>query len=206
MKITDPDIIKNGEKDLIEAVTDDLDLDAVKEVLKKKMAATAISSKGGKIVVYHDEIAFRLNFDIHLSGSLMFDRQGNYIPGTDETDDKENLLSEDFDLDDINIDENTEEVGSQTLLSDAENHKIEDNDIFEEKQSTIETRREELDIGLPDYDLDDGVDQENESPDETKDKEIETKKNDLLQNNIVDDDINDILKESREFWNLKKDS
>ena len=151
MKITDPDIIKNGEKDLIEAVTDDLDLDAVKEVLKKKMAATAISSKGGKIVVYHDEIAFRLNFDIHLSGSLMFDRQGNYIPGTDETDDKENLLSEDFDLDDINIDENMKEVGSQTLLSDAENHKIEDNDM----QSTIETMREELDIGLPDYDLDD---------------------------------------------------
>ena len=64
MKITDPDVIKNGEKDLIEAVQDDLDLDAVKEVLKKRMAAAALSSKGGEIMVYNNEIAFRLDFDI----------------------------------------------------------------------------------------------------------------------------------------------
>ncbi|MBU2455659.1 MAG: hypothetical protein KJ668_20315, partial [Proteobacteria bacterium] len=34
----------------------------------------------------------------------------------------------------------------------------------------------------------------------------DAEENDLIQNDIVDDDINDILKESREFWELKKDS
>ncbi|MCP4022695.1 MAG: hypothetical protein GY729_12700, partial [Desulfobacteraceae bacterium] len=70
MKITDPDVIKAGEKDLIDAVQDDLDWDAVKEIIKEKMAATALSSKGGQIVVHNNEIAFRIDFDISLSGSL----------------------------------------------------------------------------------------------------------------------------------------
>ncbi|WP_299977206.1 hypothetical protein [Desulfobacula sp.] len=127
MKITDPDIIKNGEKNLIEAVKDDIDPAVVKEVLKKKMAAAALSYKGGEIVVYNNKIAFRLDFDIHLSGSFMFDRQGSYIPESDETGNQES------DNSDIEMD-------------------------------------------------------------------------DILQDDIVDDDINDILKESREFWELKKDS
>ncbi len=120
MKITDPNVIKNGEKDLIDAVTDDLDLDTIKDILKNRMAAAALSSKGGEIIVHNNEIAFRVNFDIQLSGSLMFDRQGNYIPETEdkEPDDQENLISEDFDLEDIDINETLEEVGSQTLLDD----------------------------------------------------------------------------------------
>lgn len=36
MKITDPGIIKNGEKDLIELLKEDLDLDAVREIIQKK--------------------------------------------------------------------------------------------------------------------------------------------------------------------------
>ncbi|MBC2703895.1 hypothetical protein [Desulfobacula sp.] len=127
MKITDPDVIKNGEKNLIEAVKDDIDLAAVKEILKKKMAATALSYKRGEIVVYNNKIAFRLDFETHLSGSFMFDRQGNYIPESDQTGDQ----------------------------------KSENNEI-------------EMD--------------------------------DLIRDDIVDDDINDILKESREFWELKKES
>ncbi|MBU8848350.1 MAG: hypothetical protein KOO65_12580 [Desulfobacterales bacterium] len=125
MKITDPDIIKNGEKNLIEAVKDDIDLAVIKEVLKKKVAETALSYKGGELVVHNNEIAFRLDFDIRLSSSFMFDRQGNYIPGSDKTKNQEN---DQIDMDDI------------------------------------------------------------------------------IQDDIVDDDINDILKESRDFWEQKKDS
>jgi len=207
MKITDPDIIKNGEKDLIEAVKDDLDLDTVKEILKKRMEAAKLSSKGGEIIVHNNEIAYRLDFDIHLSGSLMFDRQGNYISESDQTlddelneteasdksDDQENLISEDFDLEDINIDETLEEVAPQTLLDDDE----------DTETKNIETpEEEELNIGLPDYNLDDELDPENE-----QDAEADTQKDDLIENDIVeDDDMSDILQESRDFWDQKKDS
>jgi len=197
MKITDPDVIKNGEKDLIEAVTDDLDLETVKDILKNRMAAAALSSKGGEIIVYKNEIAFRVNFDIQLSGSLMFDRQGNYIPetGDKESDDQENLISEDFDLEDIDINETLEEVGSQTLLDDTEDAKIENNDTsVEEEQNTDESIEENLNINLPDYDFDDELDPESEDPDESDDGDI------------VSDDMGDILEESRDFWEPKKDS
>ncbi|RLC23178.1 MAG: hypothetical protein DRH93_07945 [Deltaproteobacteria bacterium] len=215
MKITDPDIIKNGEKDLIEAVKDDLDLDAVKEILKKRMEAAKLSSKGGEIIVHNNEIAYRLDFDIRLSGSLMFDRQGNYISESDQTvddepgeqeapgksDDQENLISEDFDLEDINIDETLEEVAPQTLLNDDEDTEIENIETPEE---------EELNIALPDYNLDDELDPENGNPDENEnepDVEVGAQKDDLIENDIgEDDDMSDILQESRDFWDQKKDS
>ncbi len=215
MKITDPDIIKNGEKDLIEAVKDDLDLDAVKEILKKRMEAAKLSSKGGEIIVHNNEIAYRLDFDIHLSGSLMFDRQGNYISESDQTvddepgeqeapgksDDQENLISEDFDLEDINISETLEEVAPQTLLNDDEDTEIENIETPEE---------EELNIALPDYNLDDELDPENGNPDENEnepDVEAGAQKDDLIENDIgEDDDMSDILQESRDFWDQKKDS
>ncbi len=215
MKITDPDIIKNGENDLIEAVKDDLDLDAVKEILKKRMEAAKLSSKGGEIIVHNNEIAYRLDFDIRLSGSLMFDRQGNYISESDQTvddepgeqeapgksDDQENLISEDFDLEDINIDETLEEVAPQTLLNDDEDTEIENIETPEE---------EELNIALPDYNLDDELDPENGNPDENEnepDVEVGAQKDDLIENDIgEDDDMSDILQESRDFWDQKKDS
>ena len=240
MKITDPDVIKTGEKDLIDAVKDDLDLDMVKEIIQNRMAAAALSSKGGEIIVHNNEIAFRLDFDIQLSGSLMFDRQGNYISEIDETSksddtgDQEAEVSEDLDLDDININDALEEVGPETILSDDEDEILdEDNDFEENLEDEIE---EDLKINLPDYDLDDEIDQEdpndleNEEPetdseelfdgddDELEDSEektdsgeTESEGDESIQesvdnDNIVDDDINDILQESQDFWEQKKDS
>lgn len=194
MKITDPDVIKNGEKDLIKAVMDDLDLDAIQKILIQKMAAQTLSAKGGEIVVHNNEIAYRLDFETRLSGSLMFDRQGNYIS---ESDDDETLISEDFDLDDINIDEPLEEVAPQAPLNDDEEMETKDTDIPEE----------DLSIDLPEYDLDDELDPDTEDDEgeKTQEDDIEDEKDDLIQDEIVDDDISDILEESREFWDQKKD-
>jgi len=72
MKITDPDVIKSGEKDLIDAVKDDLDLDTIKDIMQNRMNAKALVSKGGEIVVHNNAIAFRLDFNLEISGSLMF--------------------------------------------------------------------------------------------------------------------------------------
>ena len=79
MKITDPHIIQTGEKKLITAVQEKLDQETVKTILKERLSETSVASRGGQIVVHDNNIAFRLDFDLKLSGSLLFDRQGNYI-------------------------------------------------------------------------------------------------------------------------------
>lgn len=84
MKITDPHIIQTGEKKLIVSVQEHLDLKTVKTILMDRMAETSFASTGGQIVVHDNQIAFRLDFNLQLSGSLLFDRQGNYIPDSSE--------------------------------------------------------------------------------------------------------------------------
>ena len=176
MKITDPGVIKNGEKDLIDLLKEDLDLDAVREIIKKKMTSAALSPKGGEIVVHNNQIAFRMDFDLCLSGSLMFDRQGNHIPESDERlDSNQGLIEEDEG--DLMVPESNEDI----------------------------TTGEKTDLDLPDYDLDplDDLDELTEAPE----SEIEFKEDDpLLIDDLADDDITDILKESRDFWEKKKDS
>ena len=176
MKITDPGVIKNGEKDLIDLLKEDLDLDAVREIIKKKMTSAALSPKGGEIVVHNNQIAFRMDFDLCLSGSLMFDRQGNHIPESDERlDSNQGLIEEDEG--DLMVPESNEDI----------------------------TTGEKTDLDLPDYDLDplDDLDELTEAPE----SEIEFKEDDpLLIDDLADDDITDILKESRDFWEKQKDS
>lgn len=180
MKITDPGVIKSGEKDLIESLKEDLDLDVVREIIKKKMTAAALSPKGGEIVVHNNQIAFRMDFDLCLSGSLMFDRQGNHIPGPDDPFDSE---------------EGPEKNNG-------------DGPMVPEKNEDINTG-EKMEIGLPDYDLDplddlDNLDELTEDPE----PELELREDDapLIIDDLADDDITDILKESRDFWEKKKDA
>jgi hypothetical protein len=79
MRITDPQVIQDGEQDLIASVQKDLDLEAVKDLLKERLNASALSPKGGRIVVHDNDVAFRLDYEINLNGSLLFDRDGNLI-------------------------------------------------------------------------------------------------------------------------------
>lgn len=153
MKITNPDVIKNGEKDLIKAVQEDLDLDAVKTILLEKMSAAALRSNGGKIIVHDNEIAFQLDFDIQLNGSLLFDRQGNHIP---ENEDLEPSIPEDLDLDGVPIADDLEQDEPLPLSDEFEQEEIEADDI--------------------------------------------------IQDGLADEDITDILKESQDFWDQKKET
>ncbi len=168
MKITDPGIIKNGENDLIELLKEDLDLDAVREIIQKKMTSAALSPKGGEIVVHDNQIAFRMDFELCLSGSLMFDRQGNHIPESDELLDSQDPMDQ--------------------------------GDIL---------AGEKTDLDLPDFNLDplNDIDVLDELDELTDEPEIELKEEgDLLMDELADDDMTDILKESRDFWEKKKDS
>lgn len=230
MKITDPDIIKSGEKDLIAAVTEDLDLEAVKTILEKRLAASTLTSNGGEIVVHNDQIAFRLDISVQLSGSLMFDRQGNYIPDSDEAPSETASLPEDLALEDLDIGEALEEVGPGVLEEDDNGHisdtPASDETMLQEDDPIVTALEgEDLDVDLPDYppEADENLDQdagdvtsEAEMALDEPDERIEEGDSDFdplgdinpddETNGTGEEDIDDILKESREFWEQKKES
>ncbi len=82
MKITDQDIIKNGEKELIDAITGDLDWTAIEQVFKDKYnlgLQEDVEYKQGDIIVYNNQIAYRLDFDVKVTLSVLFDRKGEYL-------------------------------------------------------------------------------------------------------------------------------
>lgn len=171
MKITDPQVIQTGEKKLIDAVRQHLDLETVKTILMDRTAETLFESKGGQIVVHDNQIAFRLNFELKLNGSLLFDRQGNYI---DDPSESSTLL-------------NPETLENDTnRLSDSLENDLTDQDNDENAQQS--------DLLLDD---DAGESAQNFSAEDT----------DVPgSDDALDDDIDDILQESREFWNQKKGS
>ena len=153
MKITDPQIIQNGEKKLIDAVQEHLDLETVKTILMDRIAEIPFESKGGEIVVHDNQIAFRLDFDLKLNGSLLFDREGNYIPApqappslfVDESfdedtnrfsDSSENSL-DDLDSDDT-VDDDTvdDDTVDDTLDDDIDDILKESRDFWEKKKGS----------------------------------------------------------------------
>ncbi len=82
MKITDSEVIKNSEKELIDAITGDLDWEAIENVFKKKHSLSLeddVEYKDGDLVIYNNAIAYKLNFDVRISLSVLFDRQGDCL-------------------------------------------------------------------------------------------------------------------------------
>lgn len=161
MKITDPDVIKNGEKDLIEAVKEDIDWNALKDVIKEQMEISSFSAQGGGLLVHNNRIAFKIDFDLSFKGSLMFDREGNYIAS--EAQPAESTDSAEF----VEPDEAPE------------------SDEATEPDETGETEAESEGGPAPAP-----AEQDTESVGEASAEEPD----------MLNDDIDDILKESREFW------
>lgn len=171
MKITDPQVIQTGEKKLIEAVQQHLDIETVKTILMDRSAETLFESKGGQIVVHDSQIAFRLDFELKLNGSLLFDRQGNYI----------------------------DDPSGSLTLSNPEPLENDTNRLSEAPENDITDQDDDENAEYSDLLLDDdaGESAQNFSAEDTEVPDSD---------DALDDDIDDILQESRDFWNQKKGS
>jgi len=91
VKVTDSDVIQMGEKELIDAITGDLDWEAIEKIFKNKYHLgfqEDIEYKNGDIVVHNNQIAYKLNFDVRISLSVLFDRKGECLTVTALTDDQ----------------------------------------------------------------------------------------------------------------------
>ena len=89
MRITDSEVIKNGEQDLIDAITGDLDWGAIDEIFQrdhKLKIGEDVEYTKGDIVAVNNQVAYRLEFDIKVPLSVLLDRGGNYISVTSSGD------------------------------------------------------------------------------------------------------------------------
>ncbi len=85
MKITDSEIIRSGEQDLIDAITGDLDWGAIENIFRrnhKLEIGEDVEYKTGDIVVHNNQVAYRLEFDVKVNLSVLLDRDGNYVSVT----------------------------------------------------------------------------------------------------------------------------
>ncbi|MBF0468940.1 MAG: hypothetical protein HQK61_08655 [Desulfamplus sp.] len=251
MKVTDPDVIKSGERELIESIKDDLDLSAVHSILLKKFksslkkiedGSSSFDVRGGEIVVHGGKIAFRIDFQLKTDMAIMFDRQGNYISVEDDSSPDDlneeeifNTLEEDGEeisgipeedefTDALKSDELQDGFKSQDDKAQYNDlvEEFEDDDIADEPGSDDITDRLEPDDAdkpsssdqlLPDDllldDLDSFEDEDilGDITDEPVQDDIPEQEDSHEPDPIADlddldqsDDIEELLKESRKFW------
>jgi len=89
MRITNQKIIQTGEQELIDAIIGDLDWSVMAEVFQKehKLAlGEDVVFKKGDIVIYNDQIAYRLDFDVKVMLSVLVDRNGSCLSLTSSAD------------------------------------------------------------------------------------------------------------------------
>lgn len=82
MKITDSEIIRNGEKELIDAITGDLDWHIIEKIFKNQHNLSIrddVEYKAGDMVVYNNRVAYRIDFEVKVPLSVIFDRSGDFL-------------------------------------------------------------------------------------------------------------------------------
>ena len=82
MKITQPDVIRRGERELMDSIIADLDWKNIEKIFKEKhniIIEDDIEYKKGDIVIQENQVAYELNFEVKLSLTLLCDRQGKYL-------------------------------------------------------------------------------------------------------------------------------
>ncbi len=85
MKITNSEVIRTGEKELIDAITGDLDWQAIEQLFREKYhlgLQDEVEYKKGDMVVHNNQIAYKLDFEVKVTLSVLFDRRGECLEVT----------------------------------------------------------------------------------------------------------------------------
>ncbi len=148
MRITDPEIIRTGERDLIDSVKNDLDWDAVKNIIKNRLNMKSFESKGGEIIVLDGKIAFKIDLELKMAVSLMFDRDGNYIESDDKSSDIE-VSGEADSLEKFNSDDGADDgaLDEDEQAAALSARPAQNVDINQDNQ----VEKHDLEFGLPDF-------------------------------------------------------
>jgi hypothetical protein len=98
LKVTDPEAIKKGENEFIDTLIAELDWQVIETLLKEKYRLKLhddVEYKKGDIIVHGKAIAYKLDFDVRVTLSLVVGRDGECVEiratgsGADGEDDDE---------------------------------------------------------------------------------------------------------------------
>ena len=105
MKLTNPESIRESEKEFIDTINAELDWEAIEKMLVEQHHFTLqdeVDYKNGDLIVYKDQIAYRFDFEIKVPLSLIFNRQGECLEistaGREAGDGEESLEETDQDV------------------------------------------------------------------------------------------------------------
>lgn len=82
MKITESEVIRNGEQELIDSIIAELDWGNVEGIFRQEHGLDInedVEYEKGDMVVHDNQIAYRLDFKVKVTLSVLLDRHGNYI-------------------------------------------------------------------------------------------------------------------------------
>ena len=85
LKITDAENIKSGEDEFIDGLIGELDWSHIEKLLKEKFNLEFhddVEYKNGDIVIHQKKVAYKLNFDVRVTLSLLFGRDGECLEVT----------------------------------------------------------------------------------------------------------------------------
>lgn len=133
MKITDPDIIKRGEKDLIHSIKDQLDWRLIEDLNKDKLRFGDVECTDGDIVVHENQVAYKMDFQVKISFSVLFDRQGNILEASNMS--MERPSSSIVDSEDVHADDLEADIIDQSM-ADIEKE-LEEIDAFHKEADDI---------------------------------------------------------------------
>jgi len=97
MRITNAEVIKSGEKDLIDSITADLDWGAIENIFLTEHNLGMdedIEYKRGDIIAYNNQVAYKLEFTVKVNLSVLINRDGEYL-SVKISEKKEHIESED---------------------------------------------------------------------------------------------------------------
>jgi hypothetical protein len=84
-------VVEDAKRELIEKLKSNIDQDQVKAICSEQYGIEMIEGidlNHGDIVSHNDQVAYRLNFDIRFSISVLIDNEGNYISTSIESNDQ----------------------------------------------------------------------------------------------------------------------
>ncbi len=83
MKLTNADLIRNREKELLVTISGDLDRKGIKQLLEAKyqleLDAESLECRDGDLVVHDNQVAYKVKFQAMVSLALLFDREGECL-------------------------------------------------------------------------------------------------------------------------------
>lgn len=132
MKITDTEVIKSGERELIDAITADLDWGMIEGIFQEEHGLgidEEVEYKKGDMVVHEGNIAYQLDFEVKVTISVLLDRNGNYISVALSNGAREDREEETHEIsgDQDSLSSDNEEA-DRPLSADTDSAKVDDED------------------------------------------------------------------------------